>query len=171
VNRLTDWDEILSADCPVGALPHLVCCVEATMVVDPRIPWEWERVFMKIQGCHGPPVSCGWVHLFLELIAHGSPLYTRETGFLKKAETFLTPWACVVQWLERRAQWSDDPCVGVRIPLWDVGAGLSDETVKTEAPCRSRCSTIKIPPCSKALSAEHRRKLAALSPVMVTAAR
>jgi hypothetical protein len=56
-------------------------------------------------------------------------------------------------------------------PLWDVGAGLSDETVKTEAPCRSRCGTIKIPPCSKALSAEHRPKFAALLPVMVTAAR
>jgi hypothetical protein len=41
----------------------------------------------------------------------------------------------VAQWLERRAQRSDDPCVGgsnttvVRIPLWDVGAGLSDDTV------------------------------------------
>jgi hypothetical protein len=83
-----DWDEILSADCPVGALPHLVCCVEATMVVDPWIPWEWGRVFLKIQGCYGPPVGCGWVHLFLELIAHGSPGYSRETGFLKKAEAF-----------------------------------------------------------------------------------
>jgi hypothetical protein len=59
----------------------------------------------------------------------------------------------------------------VRIPLWDVGASLSDKTVKTEVLCRSRCGTIKIPPCSKALSAEHRAKFAALSPVMVTAAR
>jgi hypothetical protein len=50
---VTDWDEILSADCSVGALPHLVCCVEATMVVDPRIPWEWGRVFLKIQGWSG----------------------------------------------------------------------------------------------------------------------
>jgi hypothetical protein len=57
-----------------------------------------------------------------------------------------------------------------RLPLWDVGAGLSDETVYTEVPCRSRCDTIKIPPYSKALSAEHRPKFAALSPVMVTAA-
>jgi hypothetical protein len=31
----------------------------------------------------------------------------------------------------------------------------SDETEKTEVPCHSRCDTIKIPPCSKALSAEH----------------
>jgi hypothetical protein len=30
------------------------------------------------------------------------------------------------------------------------------------------CGTIKIPPCSKALNAEHRPKFAALSPVMVT---
>jgi hypothetical protein len=53
---LIDWDVILSADCPVGALSHLVCCVEATMVVDPRIPWELGRVFLKIHGCSGPPV-------------------------------------------------------------------------------------------------------------------
>ena len=62
------------------------------MVVDPRIPWEWERVFLKIRGCYGPPVSCGWVHLVLELIAHGSPRYSRETGFLKKDEVFLHLW-------------------------------------------------------------------------------
>jgi hypothetical protein len=35
---------------------------------------------------------------------------------------------------------------------WD---GPSDETGKTEVPCYSRCSAVKIPPCSKALSAEH----------------
>jgi hypothetical protein len=34
----------------------------------------------------------------------------------------------------------------------------SDETRKAEAPYHSRCGTIKIPPCSKALSAEHRPK-------------
>jgi hypothetical protein len=38
----------------------------------------------------------------------------------------------------------------------------SDETGKTEAPCHWRCGTIKIPPCSKALSAEHRPNFAAL---------
>ena len=31
------------------------------------------------------------------------------------------------QWLERRAQRSDE--LGVRTPLWDVGTGLSDDTV------------------------------------------
>jgi hypothetical protein len=62
------------------------------MVVDPRIPWEWGRVFLKIQGCSGPPVGCGWVHLFLELIANGSSRYSRETSFLKKAEAFLHLW-------------------------------------------------------------------------------
>jgi hypothetical protein len=34
----------------------------------------------------------------------------------------------------------------------------SDETGKTEALCHSKCGTIKIPPSSKALSAEHRPK-------------
>jgi hypothetical protein len=38
----------------------------------------------------------------------------------------------------------------------------SDETGKTEVPCHSRFGTIKIPPCSKALSAEHRLNIAAL---------
>jgi hypothetical protein len=39
--------------------------------------------------------------------------------------------ARVAQWLECRVQRSIDPYVGGggRIPLWDVGAGLSDETV------------------------------------------
>ena len=32
-------DLILSTDCPVGALPHLVCCLKVTMVVNLRIPW------------------------------------------------------------------------------------------------------------------------------------
>jgi hypothetical protein len=41
-------------------------------------------------------------------------------------------------------------------------------TGKTEAPCHSRCGTIKIPICSKALSAEHRPKFCCPSPVMVT---
>jgi hypothetical protein len=46
--------------------------------------------------------------------------------------------------------------------------GLSDETEKTEAPSHSRCGTIKIPPCSKALSAEHKPKFCSPSPAMVT---
>jgi hypothetical protein len=37
--------------------------------------------------------------------------------------------ARVAQWLERRVQRSDDPCVGDSNPTVDVGAGLSDETV------------------------------------------
>jgi hypothetical protein len=37
-------------------------------------------------------------------------------------------------------------------------SGLSDETGKTEAPFHSKCGTIKILPCSKALSAELRPK-------------
>jgi hypothetical protein len=43
----------------------------------------------------------------------------------------------------------------------------SDETGKTEVPCHSRCGTIKIPPCLKALSAEHRPKFCSPSPAMV----
>jgi hypothetical protein len=43
----------------------------------------------------------------------------------------------------------------------------SDETGKTEVPCHRKCGTIKIPPCSKALSAERRLKLCSPSPAMV----
>jgi hypothetical protein len=39
---------------------------------------------------------------------------------------------------------------------------------KTEVPCHNRCGRIKIPPCSKALSAEHRLKFCIPSPAMVT---
>jgi hypothetical protein len=47
--------------------------------------------------------------------------------------------------------------------------GFSDETGKTEVPCHSRCGMIKIPPCSKTLSMEHRPKFCSSpSPVMVT---
>jgi hypothetical protein len=46
--------------------------------------------------------------------------------------------------------------------------GPSDEIGKTKVPCNSRCDTIKIPPCSKALSFEQRPKFTARpSPVMV----
>jgi hypothetical protein len=43
-----------------------------------------------------------------------------------------------------------------------------DETGKTEVPCHSRCGTIKITPCSKAISAEHRHTFCSPSPAMVT---
>jgi hypothetical protein len=36
--------------------------------------------------------------------------------------------------------------------------GSSEETGKTKVPCHSRCGTIKILSCSKALSIEHRPK-------------
>jgi hypothetical protein len=42
------------------------------------------------------------------------------------------------------------------------GAVLRIRPEKTEVPCHSRCGTIKIPHCSKALSAEYRPKFAAL---------
>jgi hypothetical protein len=46
--------------------------------------------------------------------------------------------------------------------------GPSDGTGKTKTPCHSRCGTIKIPSCSKSLSAEHRPKFCSPSPAMVT---
>jgi hypothetical protein len=45
---------------------------------------------------------------------------------------------------------------------------LNGRTFRTEVPCHSRCGTIKITPCSKALSAEHRPKFCSPSPAMVT---
>jgi hypothetical protein len=40
--------------------------------------------------------------------------------------------------------------IGPPHPLAIKWGGSSDETGKTEAPCHSRCGTIKIPLCSKA---------------------
>jgi hypothetical protein len=48
------------------------------------------------------------------------------------------------------------------------GAVLRIRAEKTKAPYHSRYGTIKIPPCSKTLSAEHRPKFCSPSPVMVT---
>jgi hypothetical protein len=42
-----------------------------------------------------------------------------------------------------------------------------DETGKTYVPCHRRCGVIKVPPCSKALSAKHRPKFYRPSPAMV----
>jgi hypothetical protein len=46
--------------------------------------------------------------------------------------------------------------------------GPLDETGKTDVPCHSKCDSIKIPPCSKAMSAERRVKFCSPSPAMVT---
>jgi hypothetical protein len=54
------------------------------------------------------------------------------------------------------------------LPLDADWGSLSDETGKTEVPSHSKCGTIKIPPCSKALIAEHRPKFCSLSPAIVT---
>jgi hypothetical protein len=48
------------------------------------------------------------------------------------------------------------------------GAVLRMRPKKNEVPCHSLCGTIKIPPCSKALSAEHRPKFCSHPPAMVT---
>jgi hypothetical protein len=48
---------------------------------------------------------------------------------------------------------SASPCESWEAIEW---GSPSNETGKTETPCPSRCGTIKIPPCSKALSAEQR---------------
>lgn len=42
---------------------------------------------------------------------------------------------------------------------WD---GASNDTAKTEAPSHSKCGVIKIPPCSKIISDEHRPKFYSL---------
>jgi hypothetical protein len=60
---------------------------------------------------------------------------------------------------------STSPRVSLKATKW---GGPSDETGKTEATCHSRCDTIKIPPCSKTLSAEHSPKFCSSSSAMVT---
>jgi hypothetical protein len=70
-------------------------------------------------------------------------------------------------------QWSSRVRINTRLPLvcckrWLNGARSFRWDRKPEAPCYSRCNTIKIPSCSKALSAEHRPKSCSSSPVLVT---
>jgi hypothetical protein len=59
------------------------------------------------------------------------------TTFLKVARE--------AQWLERRRKDLVILASPVRIPLWDLAAGPSDDTEQTEAPCRSRCGTKEKP--------------------------
>ena len=69
-----------------------------------------------------------YIHLLVDWPTHYVQVYPyfqkHTTMYLKEAQA-----ARVAQWLESAAQGSDDPWVGIRTPLWDVGAGLSDETV------------------------------------------
>jgi hypothetical protein len=60
---------------------------------------------------------------------------------------------------------STSPCVSQKVTEW---GGPSDETKEIEDPCHTSCGTIKIPTCSKVLSAEHRSKVCSPSPAMVT---
>jgi hypothetical protein len=55
---------------------------------EPLDPLGMRTGHLEIQICSGPPLGCGWVHLFLELIAHGSPWYSRKTGFLEIEESW-----------------------------------------------------------------------------------
>jgi hypothetical protein len=45
-----------------------------------------------------------------------------------------------------------------------------DSIVEIKVPCRSRLWHVKEPPLLKAISAKHRSKFAALSPIIATAA-
>jgi hypothetical protein len=61
---------------------------------------------------------------------------------------------------------STPPCVSYK-EATECGGPL-DETGKTEVARHSRCGTIKIPSCSKALRAEHSPKFCSPSLAMVT---
>jgi hypothetical protein len=78
------------------------------------------------------------------------PIYTYDlfpwgSGLIRINQT--RPFMC----RERRLNWA-----------------VPNETGKTEVPCHNSCGTIKILPCSKVLSAEHRPKFWSPSPAMVT---
>ena len=45
---------------------------------------------------------------------------------------------------------------------------IGSDTVKTDAPCHSKCGTLKNPHCSMATSAKYRSKFAALHRQLVT---
>ena len=74
-----------------------------------------------------------------------------------------------VRWLSRFALDSQSWGCGFEPRLRQVWFPvLRTETVKTDAPCHSRCGTLKNPHCSMAISAEYRSKFAALHRQLVT---
>ena len=53
----------------------------------------------------------------------------------------------------------DDPSLHITLSVVGgdcMGGHLAETEKKTEAQCHNSCGMIKIPPCSKALSTEHR---------------
>jgi hypothetical protein len=77
----------------------------------------------------------------------------------------------VVQWLERRHKDLVILESLVRIPLWDISDGPSDENVfklyLNRGPVSQKVWHEKESSLLKAMSAKHRSKIAALLPVMV----
>jgi hypothetical protein len=95
--------------------------------------------------CH----HCQWRAVKLDLF---SPLRTFEQGGRSKSSS--SCHTCFDTRHRSHPQHDAIPlCVVRELIEW---GGPSDETRKTETPCYNKCGTIKIPPCSKALSAENR---------------
>jgi hypothetical protein len=114
--------------------------------------WYNQRIFSAARNCSGllrksyqiifcDPNFCNYITFMYH--------YVRD------------PWWSVLEYYSRS---STSLCVSKEATKW----GSANENGKPEIPCHSRCGTIKIPPCSKALSAEHRSKFCSPSPAMVT---
>jgi hypothetical protein len=84
---------------------------------------------------------------------------------------FTSKIACVAQWLERRTQRSDDPCVESSSPTVRRGCRSFGWDHINRDPVSQQVWHVKELSQLKAISAKSRSKFAVLSPVMVTAAR
>jgi hypothetical protein len=100
---------------------------------------QWHQMWLDERKCSEPdqsPSQSGSLSTQLAWISWKNNLKLKFSSIWA-----VYNWARVAQWLEWRCKDMMILASPVRIPLWDVGAVHSDETVKTEVQCRSRCVT------------------------------
>jgi hypothetical protein len=138
----------------------------------PKLHWQstWKELYCK-QVKRGTCPWVGWCNYLHQKDGVGKNKATCgcHTGphRLLKCVFFLNTWQFVFT-LYTLHPWRSGLEEVLYYPLCVSRGCPSDETGKTEATYHSRYDTMKIPPCSKALSKEHRPKFCSPSTVMVT---
>jgi hypothetical protein len=117
-----------------------------------------------------------WITIGIVLVLHYKTVTVFQNSYNSKIDPDLCPSAiCRVRKRDRATLFIFSPynayfnlgisTFNVGISNFNVGisnCNPSNDTGKIQVPYHSRCGTIKIPPCSKALSAEHRPKFLTL---------
>jgi hypothetical protein len=130
---------------------------------------KWNFMIFMICLCNYSYIFCDvWVFYDIWVLHHRS-MDTNSIQYFQPIEKHVT-WK--MKWsnkqLENKLLCSKIKPVRIRVrirpqhplALYEElnGTVLQMGSEKTEAPCHSRCGTIKIPPCSKALGVKHRPK-------------